>query len=107
MTTIALEQARQHLETLGLKQAVEALDNTLDTAAGKQLTYPEMLARGAPKTVEFTPPLANGSPPLNEFALRLRFYQLKLLAGCALNTKEDCQFPFSLTPGRPTQGKCN
>ena len=41
---IALEQARQHLETLGLKQAVEALDHTLDAAAGKQLTYPEMLA---------------------------------------------------------------
>ena len=44
MTTIALEQARHHLETLGLKQAVEALDNSLDTAASKQLTYPEMLA---------------------------------------------------------------
>ena len=44
MTTIALEQARQHLETLGLKQAVEALDNSLDSAASKQLTYPEMLA---------------------------------------------------------------
>ena len=44
MTTIALEQARQHLETLGLKQAVEALDNSLDLAANKQLTYPEMLA---------------------------------------------------------------
>ena len=41
---IALEQARKHPETLGLKQAVEALDNSLDTAAGKQLTYPEMLA---------------------------------------------------------------
>ena len=41
---IALEQARKHLETLGLKQAIEALDNSLDTAAGKQLTYPEMLA---------------------------------------------------------------
>ena len=41
---IALEQARKHLETLGLKQAVEALDNSLDTAAGKQLTYPEMPA---------------------------------------------------------------
>ena len=40
---IALEQARQHLETLGLKQAVEILDNTLDAAANKQLTYPEML----------------------------------------------------------------
>ena len=44
MTTIALEQARQHLETLGLKQAVEALENSLDTAASKQLTYSEMLA---------------------------------------------------------------
>ena len=33
MTTIALEQACQHLETLGLKQAVEVLDNTLDAAA--------------------------------------------------------------------------
>ena len=41
---IALEQARQHLETLGLKQAVEILDNTLDSAASKQLPYPEMLA---------------------------------------------------------------
>ena len=41
---IALEQARQHLETLGLKQAVEILDNTLDAAANKQLPYPEMLA---------------------------------------------------------------
>ena len=40
---IALEQARQYLETLGLKQAVEILDNTLDSAATKQLTYPEML----------------------------------------------------------------
>ena len=37
---IALEQARKRPETLGLKQAVEALD----TAAGRQLTYPEMLA---------------------------------------------------------------
>ena len=33
---IALEQARQHLETLGLKQAVEILDNTMDSAASKQ-----------------------------------------------------------------------
>ena len=41
---IALEQARRHLETLGLKQAVEVLDNTLDAAASKQLPYPEMLA---------------------------------------------------------------
>ena len=41
---IALEQARRHLETLGLKQAVEVLDNTLDAAASKQLPYPDMLA---------------------------------------------------------------
>ena len=41
---IALEQARQHLETLGLKQAVEILDNTLDAAANKQMPYPDMLA---------------------------------------------------------------
>ena len=41
---IALEKARQHLETLGLKQAVEVLDNTLDSASSRQLTYPEMLA---------------------------------------------------------------
>ena len=40
---IALEQVRQHLETLELKQAVEALENSLDSAANKQLTYPEML----------------------------------------------------------------
>ena len=44
MTTIALEQARQHLETLGLKQAMEALENTLDAAASKQLTYADVLA---------------------------------------------------------------
>ena len=41
---IALEQVRQHLESLGLKQAVEALENSLDSAANRQLTYPEMLA---------------------------------------------------------------
>ena len=41
---IALEQARQYLETLGLKQAVEILDSTLDSAASKQLSYPDMLA---------------------------------------------------------------
>ena len=41
---IALEQARQYLETLGLKQAVEILDNTLDSAASRQLPHPDMLA---------------------------------------------------------------
>ena len=40
---IALEQVPQRLETLGLKQALEIPDNTLDSAATKQLTYPEML----------------------------------------------------------------
>ena len=45
MTMIALEQVRQHLETLGLKQAVEVLDNTLDAAANQQLTYADMLAQ--------------------------------------------------------------
>ena len=45
---IALEQASKRPETLGLKQAVEALD----TAAGRQLTYPEMLA--GPLGVEVT-----------------------------------------------------
>ena len=47
MTMIALEQARQHLETLGLKQAVEVLDNTLDAAASKQLTCAGVLAQFA------------------------------------------------------------
>ena len=41
---IALEQARQHLETLGLNQAVEVLDSCLDAAARKQMPYPDMLA---------------------------------------------------------------
>ena len=45
MTMIALEQARQHLETLGLKQAVAVLDNTLDAAANKHLTYADVLAQ--------------------------------------------------------------
>ena len=35
---IALEQASQHLETLGLKQAVEILDNTLDAAANNKFS---------------------------------------------------------------------
>ena len=41
----ALEQARQHLETLGLKQAMEVLDHTLDAAASRRLPDPEMLAQ--------------------------------------------------------------
>ena len=41
---IALEQARRHLETLGMTQAMEVLDSRLDDAARKQLPYPEMLA---------------------------------------------------------------
>lgn len=41
---IALEQARAYMETLGLTQAAGVLDNRLDTAAHKQLSYPEVLA---------------------------------------------------------------
>ena len=41
---IAFEQTRRHLETLGLKQAVEGLKNPLDAAASKHLTYSQMLA---------------------------------------------------------------
>ena len=41
---IALERVRQHQQTLGLKQAVEVLENSLYSAANRQLTYPEMLA---------------------------------------------------------------
>ena len=41
---IALEQSRQHLQTLGMTQAAEALENCLDAAANRQLSYPEMLA---------------------------------------------------------------
>ena len=41
---IALEQARQYMEGLGLTTAVEILDGTLDAAASKQLPYPDMLA---------------------------------------------------------------
>ena len=54
---IALEQARQYLETLGLNQAVEILDNTLDSAASKQLPYPDMLAELLGAEV---PPAGNG-----------------------------------------------
>ncbi len=42
---IAREQARQHLKTLGLKQAVKVLDHILDATANRQLPYPEMLAQ--------------------------------------------------------------
>ena len=41
---IALEQARQYMERLGLTAAVEILDSRLDAAASKQMPYPEMLA---------------------------------------------------------------
>lgn len=41
---IALEQARQYLENLGLTQAAAVLDSRLDLAAQKQLSYPEVLA---------------------------------------------------------------
>ena len=41
---IALEQARRHMETLGMTQAMEVLESRLNYAARKQLPYPEMLA---------------------------------------------------------------
>lgn len=41
---IALEKARTHLETLGLVQAAEMLDSRVDSAAQRQLAYPEFLA---------------------------------------------------------------
>ena len=41
---IALEQARQYMESLGLTEAVEVLDSRLDAAARKQMPYPDMLA---------------------------------------------------------------
>ena len=41
---IALEQARQYMESLGLTEAVEVLDSRLDAAASEQMPYPEMLA---------------------------------------------------------------
>ncbi len=41
---IALEQARQYMESLGLTEAVELLDSRLVAAASKQMPYPEMLA---------------------------------------------------------------
>ena len=41
---IALQQARQYLENLGLTQAAAALDSQSDLAAKKQLSYAEVLA---------------------------------------------------------------
>ena len=41
---IALDKARHHLESLGLSEAAEALENCLDAAAQKKLSYPEVLA---------------------------------------------------------------
>ena len=41
---IALEQTRSHVESLGLTTAVDVLESGLDSAARKQLPYPEMLA---------------------------------------------------------------
>jgi DNA replication protein DnaC len=41
---MALEQARQYLESLGLSEAAAVLESRLDGAAQKQLSYPEVLA---------------------------------------------------------------
>ena len=57
---IALEQARQHLETLGLKQAVEVLDNTLDSAASKQLSLIRDIRPGNWKLFKVIRPVIQG-----------------------------------------------
>jgi len=41
---IALEQARQYLEQLGLAQAAAVLDSRLETAAQREAPYAELLA---------------------------------------------------------------
>ena len=41
---MALEQAREYLEQLGLTEAAAALDNRLDLAAQRKLSYPEVLS---------------------------------------------------------------
>jgi len=41
---MALEQAREYLEQLGLTDAAAVLDNRLDLAAQQKLSYPEVLA---------------------------------------------------------------
>ncbi len=45
MTTIVLEQVRQHLQTMGLKQAVEALDGWTCEAARSGLKQFKSIAR--------------------------------------------------------------
>ena len=41
---LAIEQARRHLEHLGLTQAATILDGRLDVAAKKQVPYADFLA---------------------------------------------------------------
>jgi len=41
---LAIEQARQHLEHLGLTQAAAILEGRLDAAATKQVHYADFLA---------------------------------------------------------------
>ena len=41
---MALEQAREYLEQLGLTQAAAVLDNRLDLAAQQKLSYSEVLS---------------------------------------------------------------
>lgn len=41
---LAIEQARRHLEHLGLTQAAAILDGRLDVAAKKQVPYADFLA---------------------------------------------------------------
>ncbi len=41
---MALDQAREYLEQLGLTEAAAVLDNRLDLAAQQKLSYPEVLS---------------------------------------------------------------
>ena len=58
---IALEQARQHLETLGLKQAVEVLDNTLTPRPTSSCLIPRCWPNS---WAQKSPPVGNATSPL-------------------------------------------
>ena len=82
---IALEQARKHLATLGLKQAVEALDNSLDTAARQAADLPGDAGRSA-----------GGGSDCSEGTLPL--HQSTKLAPPALPASTLDQFDFAFQP---------
>jgi len=69
---MALEQAREYLEQLGLTEAAAVLDNRLDLAAQQKLSYPEVLSdllgieAGwpiCPFTVPWSSSISASSPP--------------------------------------------